>query len=170
MNKRFQQSRQIFVWLRFAVCGCFPVEPNDSLLFQMAPCGLKGWLHFLQSGRPCQGRISGVGGQLWRWKNPTSLCLIQVKISGFKISPEFCIFSVGFAYACEHTRTHISEVEQPLPFLILFHIDAGMSFPKQKFGLCHSGWLPFPLGKSPNLSSWLTHTVPGIRHAYSCCP
>lgn len=25
----------------FAVCGCFPMEADDSFLFQMVPCGLK---------------------------------------------------------------------------------------------------------------------------------
>lgn len=34
-----------------AVCGCFPIEASDLLLFQMVPCALKGWLHFLQCNK-----------------------------------------------------------------------------------------------------------------------
>lgn len=51
-----------FCRVAFVVCGCFPIEANGLLLFQMVPCGLQGWLHFLQCGRPCQGRGSGGGG------------------------------------------------------------------------------------------------------------
>lgn len=48
LNKQRIPTIQIDICrVAFVVCGCFPIEANDLLLFQMVPCGLKGWLHLL---------------------------------------------------------------------------------------------------------------------------